>query len=225
MSLRTSRPVPAPLKDQIGGARRQVPAVGHVQVAARVSRDLRHQGQLEAGHLELLGVPALPHHPSRAAEAVALHDRRQRPADVDLAGRPHGATARNRDDEPRRQAASRVAAGSGRRAAAPRLLLRAAAEPVAQPASRLRDDAPAVAEGGRPDRDLVRMALSSARVRASRFRPRRRDRLLGRHQPRGLARVGVVAGRHRLARLPPRFFSPREGLLWEFDQIVRARLG
>ena len=62
------------------------------------------------------------------------------------------------------QLAARRAAGPRRRAAATRLLLRAAAQPAAQPASRLRDDAPAVAEGARPDRDLVRVALPSARV-------------------------------------------------------------
>ena len=61
----TLNPSPEPLADQIGALAREVPRVGHGRAAARLSRDLRREGQLEARHPELLRVPALPDHPSR----------------------------------------------------------------------------------------------------------------------------------------------------------------
>ncbi len=203
MSLRTSRPARRRSRIRSAALADKFRPWGMYELrrAYRVTYDIKANWKLViSNYSECLHCPII--HPGLQKLSHYMTGDNDPPTSTWLGGRmelrPEVGTM-SRDGKLRRA----LAAGPRRRAATPRLLLRAAAEPAAQPASRLRDDAPAVAEGGRPDRDLVRMALSSARVRASWLRPGRRDRLLGRHQPRGLARVGVVAGRHRLARIPP----------------------
>src|SRR6185436_19483425 len=115
-------------------------------------------------------VPSLPDHPSGAAEALALHDGRQRSADADVARRTDGAQTGHRHDEPRREAASSHAPGTRRRTAATRLLLRGPPESAAQPPPGLRDVAHPLAPELRSHGDLVRMALPRARVREPRLR-------------------------------------------------------
>ena len=199
---------PAPAFGAPGRPRPQVRRVAHGRAAPGRAPRLPPEGQLEARDPELLGVPALPDRAPVAQPAVALHERGQRAAAADLAGRQHGAADRRRDAFARRPDAARSAARPGRAAAPLHLLLCAAPEPAPEPAPGLRADVPGLAPGRGPHRRRVRVALPPRRDGATGLRREGRGRVLGPHQPPGLGAHGARAGGHLERRLSSRVPTP-----------------
>ena len=81
---------PIPFAGAPRGPRPQVRALGDGGAAPRRAQGLPPEGQLEAGHPELLRVHPLSDRPPAVQQAVALHERRQRAAPAHLPGRAHG---------------------------------------------------------------------------------------------------------------------------------------
>ena len=154
------------------GSARSLCRVAHGRAPAGPPHRLRREGELEADRPELQRVPALSEPASGAEQAAPLSRRRQRRADRVLLRRRDGISRRRRDDEHRRQAAAGLSAGTERGAAAAGRLLRDLSEPAPQPASRLRDDAHAVAARATIAR---RSSASFTSIRASSPRPARRS--------------------------------------------------
>ena len=78
-------------------AAREVRALGDGRPPPGGAARLRAEGELEAHHPELLGVPALPDRAPAPQPAVALHERGQRAAPADVPGRADGPARRGED--------------------------------------------------------------------------------------------------------------------------------
>ena len=115
-----------------------------------------------------------------------------------------------------------VSARAERGAAAAGRLLRDLPEPAAQPASRLRDDAHALAARARPHRDRLRVALppdASSRGPISRSDDAVEFWDLTNREDWWIAEQSQAGINSRVYQPGP--YSEREELLWSFDEIVR----
>ena len=110
---------PRPFAEHLAGLPGKFAPWGMERAEARGAPRLPAEGELEAHHPELLGVPPLPDRAPAAEPAVALHERGQRAAPADVPGRAHGPARRGQDAAPGRAeragAACRACAEDDRR--------------------------------------------------------------------------------------------------------------
>ena len=195
---------PRPFAEHLAGLPAKFAPWGMADLRLAERRVVPAQGELEAHHPELLGMPPLPDRAPAAQPAVALHERGQRAAAADLPRRAHGPARGHQDalhgrpDDPRLPARP----GSGR--SAPRLLLRDPPEPPPQPAPGLHVDVHDVAAGGGPHRRHLRVAFPSRPDGPGGLRPAGRGRVLGDHEPPGLGALRAGPGGDLVPRLSAR---------------------
>src|SRR5262245_21556244 len=141
---------------------------------------------------------SLPGCAPAVAEKLTLRFSRQRPARRAISRRVYENQARQKSDHEREF--MRGVRWKDRESST-RILLFDLPEHASQPASRIRDGAPALAPIAGQNVGRVRLAFSSRRVRPKTFQTSGRDRVLGPDQQTGLARVRAESTRNRVARV------------------------